>query len=375
MRTHSKQNNPTLFGIIRLIAAPGKHAHVFRGLLFTLVLGCLCALPGTASAQALVQTTGAVTTSAQLTLTANYAGTPVNGHVLVAVVATRSTETTVTLSSPGATNPAWTEVGGSDFAGLAPGHGIFYRVTGAVETTNVTVTVVPTATLIAMQIYEFSGVDTANPLYNFNSNFGAANPLLTDDILPNRTPYLAVATFGINTSSNAGNFTAFTNTGTNTQAWIQQADQKAGAGGTPRVTLVGGYKVPVTTGTVGASTTWSQANIETWKGQIAVFNASGPAAANGSVSGLITDGEGHAVEGAVVSLSGTENRKTITNAKGFYQFDNVETSGFYNVSASRANYTFSPASRSFSALGSHTDAGFTGSSTGDSANPLDTAEY
>jgi len=224
----SKQNNPTLFGLIHLIAAPGKHAHVFRGFLFTLVLGCLCALPATANAQALVQTTGAVTTTAQLTLTANYAGTPVNGHLLVAVVATRNTETTVTLTSPGATNPSWTGVSGNDFSGLAPGHGIFYRVTGAVETTNVTVTVVPTSTLIAIQIYEFSGIDTANPVYNFNSNFGGADPELTDDILPDRTPYLAVATFGINTSSNAGNFNAFTNTGTNTQAWIQQADQKAG---------------------------------------------------------------------------------------------------------------------------------------------------
>jgi hypothetical protein len=371
----SKQNNPPLFGLIHLITAPEKHAHVFRGFLFTLVLGFLCALPATANAQALVQTTGAVTTTAQLTLTANYAGTPVNGHLLVAVVATRNTETTVTLTSPGATNPSWTGVAGNDFFGLAPGHGIFYRVTGAVETTNVTVTVAPTSTLIAIQIYEFSGIDTANPLYNFNSNFGAANPLLTDDIIPNRTPYLAVATFGINTSANTGNYDPFANTGTNTQPWIQQADQKAGAGATARVTLVGGYKVPATTGTVGAATNWSQANIEAWKGEIAVFNASGPTAANGSVSGIITDSEGHAVEGTVVNLSGSQSRKTITNAKGFYQFDNVETSGFYTVTPARSNYSFSPSNRSFSALGNHTDAAFTGSSTGDNANPLDTVEY
>jgi len=102
---------------------------------------------------------------------------------------------------------------------------------------------------------------------------------------------------------------------------------------------------------------------------------SSPTATNGTVSGLITDANGAAVEGAVVSLSGTENRKTITNSNGLYRFDNVETTGFYNVSASRANYSFSPSSRSFSALGNHTDAAFTGSNTGDNANPLDTAEY
>src|SRR6185295_15412859 len=98
-------------------------------------------------------------------------------------------------------------------------------------------------------------------------------------------------------------------------------------------------------------------------------------AADATVSGTITDNNGGAVEGAVVSLSGTESRKTITNSNGFYRFDNVETNGFYNVSASRANYTFSPASRSFSSLGNHTDAAFTGTMNGDNANPLDTPEY
>jgi len=105
------------------------------------------------------------------------------------------------------------------------------------------------------------------------------------------------------------------------------------------------------------------------------LNLISPTAANGVVSGTITDSQGHGVEGAVVSLNGTENRKTITDATGHYQFDNVETSGFYTVTPSRANYSFGPTSRSFSQLGNHTDAGFTASSTGDNSNPLDTPEY
>jgi hypothetical protein len=100
-----------------------------------------------------------------------------------------------------------------------------------------------------------------------------------------------------------------------------------------------------------------------------------PTAANGLVSGYILNNAGTPVEGAVVNLSGEQNRKTITNAKGYYQFDNVETNGFYTVTPSRANYSFGPKSRAFSLLGNHTEAGFTGSSTGDNANPLDTAEY
>jgi hypothetical protein len=100
-----------------------------------------------------------------------------------------------------------------------------------------------------------------------------------------------------------------------------------------------------------------------------------PTATNGTVSGRITDNGGVPVAGTVVNLSGTQNRKTITDASGNYRFDNVETNGFYSVTPSRANYVFSPANRSFSQLGAKTEAAFTASSTADSTNPLDVAEY
>ena len=94
-----------------------------------------------------------------------------------------------------------------------------------------------------------------------------------------------------------------------------------------------------------------------------------PTVANGVVGGRITDGTGAPVAGVVVNLSGTQSRKMITDANGSYQFDNVDTSGFYTVTPSRTNYNFSPASRSFTQEGNRTEAGFTGSSLGDSANP------
>ncbi|MGH9873259.1 MAG: DUF4214 domain-containing protein [Pyrinomonadaceae bacterium] len=100
-----------------------------------------------------------------------------------------------------------------------------------------------------------------------------------------------------------------------------------------------------------------------------------PTASNGGVAGQVTTSDGTPVAGTVVNLSGTQNRKTITDANGNYRFDNVETNGFYTVRPSRANYSFSPAERSFSQLGSSTEAAFTGSPTAASANPLDTPEY
>jgi hypothetical protein len=98
-------------------------------------------------------------------------------------------------------------------------------------------------------------------------------------------------------------------------------------------------------------------------------------AANGNISGHITDSNGNSVEGAVISLKGTQNRKTITDANGNYSFDNVETTGAYTVVPLRANFAFSPSQRAFSQLGQHTEAAFVATSTGTGLNPLDTTEY
>jgi CSLREA domain-containing protein len=101
----------------------------------------------------------------------------------------------------------------------------------------------------------------------------------------------------------------------------------------------------------------------------------GPTATNGEVGGQILDNAGNPVEGAAVRMSGTQNRLAITDAAGNYHFDAVETNGFYVVTPSRPNFSFSPAQRSFSQLGAHTDAVFTGTAAGAAVNPLDSTEY
>jgi len=77
----------------------------------------------------------------------------------------------------------------------------------------------------------------------------------------------------------------------------------------------------------------------------------------------------------VVKLTGTQNRKFITDANGNYRFDNVETNGFYTVRPSLTNFSFSPVERSFSQIGNNTEAVFTGTAAGGFVNPLDTPEY
>jgi endonuclease G len=102
----------------------------------------------------------------------------------------------------------------------------------------------------------------------------------------------------------------------------------------------------------------------------------GPTAASGVISGRLTDASGAALAGAVVNLSGTQNRRFITDANGDYRFANVETTGFYTVTPSLANYSFEPASRSFDQLGNNTQAMFTGLPGEDNAaSSIDSPEY
>jgi hypothetical protein len=114
------------------------------------------------------------------------------------------------------------------------------------------------------------------------------------------------------------------------------------------------------------------------RGAGAVFRVrfTGPTAAFGDVTGQVTNSSnGNPVPGAVVRMTGTQNRKTITDASGNYRFDNVDTSGVYTLTPSRVNFSFSPTERSLSQLGNVTDAPFVAISTGTTNNPLDTPEY
>ena len=108
----------------------------------------------------------------------------------------------------------------------------------------------------------------------------------------------------------------------------------------------------------------------------ALASSAGPTAAPGLISGTITNSAGESVSGVVITLSGSEARKTITDANGFYRFDNVEAGAFYTVTPSRLNYHFAPDNRFFSLLGNMTDAGFTATRDAVSVgNVIDTPEY
>jgi uncharacterized repeat protein (TIGR01451 family) len=100
-----------------------------------------------------------------------------------------------------------------------------------------------------------------------------------------------------------------------------------------------------------------------------------PTATGSEVAGTIVDDQDKPIEGVTINLSGSDSRKTITDASGRYSFADVTGNGFFNVTPSRVNYEFTPAMRSFSQIGQSTEAIFTAISTGQKENPIDTADY
>jgi len=108
---------------------------------------------------------------------------------------------------------------------------------------------------------------------------------------------------------------------------------------------------------------------------LAALNAA-PTASGSAISGHVATADGAPLAGVTINLSGSTSRKTITDSSGNYRFEGVNATGFYTVSPSRVNYSFSPDSRSFSAIGNNTDASFSASPlSGTPLNPVDVSEY
>ncbi|HEV7743616.1 MAG TPA: DUF4214 domain-containing protein [Pyrinomonadaceae bacterium] len=104
------------------------------------------------------------------------------------------------------------------------------------------------------------------------------------------------------------------------------------------------------------------------------ISSGSPTNAPAQISGATTTPDGAPLAGATVTLNGGSSRKTITDGNGNYRFESVDTNNFYTVGASRVNYTFSPASRSYSVLGNVSDASFSAARDSFGANEIDSPD-
>jgi len=107
-----------------------------------------------------------------------------------------------------------------------------------------------------------------------------------------------------------------------------------------------------------------------------LINVVNPTAASAAISGRVVSSNGTPVGGVTMRLSGSTTNTTITDASGNYRFSNVDTGNFYTVRPELANFSFTPADRSFSLIADKTDAVFTAATDANAtANAIDTNEY
>ncbi|MEA2174779.1 MAG: hypothetical protein QOD00_2371 [Blastocatellia bacterium] len=101
------------------------------------------------------------------------------------------------------------------------------------------------------------------------------------------------------------------------------------------------------------------------------YNA--PTAADASISGQVLTPDGQPLPGVVLQLNGNKSMRAVTDKQGSYRFSNLNSGQFYTVQPARANFSFTPAERSFSLTADKTDAVFTANPLSQQLdNPLDT---
>jgi hypothetical protein len=239
------------------------------------------------------------------------------------------------------------------------GPGVFHNASAANQVYSGTV--IQTPFELVLQPGSYSFVRWTAPTtgqYNLDSFFSAR------DVSPTTTDVYVIKNYG--TAAATTYFSGFIQSNSQSQSFSINFPTNAG----DTIDFVVG---PGTAQSPGGT---SPANDSTGLNATITKLSNLPTAAPSTISGRIVDSAGNPVEGAVVQLGGTQNRKFITDADGYYRFENAETNGFYTVTPSRANYTFSPTARSFSQIGASTDATF-GATLLSSVfvNPLDTPEY
>jgi len=79
-----------------------------------------------------------------------------------------------------------------------------------------------------------------------------------------------------------------------------------------------------------------------------------------SIAGRATSGNGSAIAGVTVRISGSQTSTATTDINGSYTFANIPAGGNYTVTPSKTSYTWVPASRVFNDLGSDQTGNFTG---------------
>jgi len=198
---------------------------------------------------ALVQKAHNESGGAVATISATFASSPAQNHLLVAIVGTSSS---VTINQPAGWSSAINQSG-------APGQAIFYKIAGAAESATVTVTT--GSSQLGIQIYEYSGVATASPLDQTGSSTGTSSSPASGSATTTQAIELLLVGEVIKTNRTLSSWS---------NSFAQENDNVNGAG--PNKAEYGGAdRIVQSTGTY--STTATAGASAAWRGQIATFKA------------------------------------------------------------------------------------------------------
>ena len=182
------------------------------------------------------------------TVSATFDATPIAGNLLVAIV---GASTTSSISTPDGWSSAINETG-------SPGQAIFYKIAGSGESTTVTVNVGDSLSVLGLQIYEYTDVDTLDKTASAYGTGTAVSSGTTATTTEANELLITGVVTGVSTS--------FDNTWAS--SFTEEEDFTAGTGGT--ICTYGGADLIVTsTGTY--STTATAGASGDWRGQIATF--------------------------------------------------------------------------------------------------------
>jgi hypothetical protein len=190
-------------------------------------------------------------------VSATYNATPVAGNLLVAIVGASGSST---IKLPSGWSSAINQSGASC---TQPCQAILYKIAGSSESRTVTVTLGDFLSVVGLQIYEYSGIDTASPLDKTASANGTSTSVSTGTTATTaQANELLVAGMVIRAQTSYGGWTNSFNEEADFQYRVGSAYVRTYAGANRIATAIGTYSTTATT-TVSAA----------WRGQIATFRA------------------------------------------------------------------------------------------------------
>jgi hypothetical protein len=254
-------------------------ARLTTGLLATALLlaaACFVQPGGVGAAGAYVQSNSANGSASPLSVT--YSSGVVAGNLLVAVC---SANATATITGPSGFSTAINQTGD-------PAQGIFYKVAAGTES-NISCSFTAGGTL-AIQIYEFAGINTSTPFdaANLVASTGTGATASSGSVVTTNADDLLVAAISSDAASGVSTWTSSFSAGPSGTVGGKPALRLSYGSAYRAVTSIGTYS---TTATVGSGSNW--------RGQVAAFKA-----AQASVlSTDVVDGSGNPLGNPSVTFS------------------------------------------------------------------------